>query len=125
VVINAGQHTATTGTAESYRHNLQHGPAINKALECASKKVRFVWYVMGFFWGAQRGIFLISLLMFCRRAGLCGPIQCPLAIRNDGFAQRLASLAGIGTPVVQYLPLRRALTNNVRIRCTWRCQALI
>jgi hypothetical protein len=27
------------------------------------------------------------------------------------------------TPVVQYLPLRRALTNNVRIRCTWRCQA--
>jgi hypothetical protein len=26
-------------------------------------------------------------------------------------------------PVVQYLPLRRALTNNVRIRCTWRCQA--
>jgi hypothetical protein len=25
--------------------------------------------------------------------------------------------------VVQYLPLRRALTNNVRIRCTWRCQA--
>jgi hypothetical protein len=27
------------------------------------------------------------------------------------------------TPVGQYLPLRRALTNNVRIRCTWRCQA--
>jgi hypothetical protein len=26
-------------------------------------------------------------------------------------------------PMVQYLPLRRALTNNVRIRCTWRCQA--
>jgi hypothetical protein len=27
------------------------------------------------------------------------------------------------SPVVQYLPLRRALTNNVRIRCTWRGQA--
>jgi hypothetical protein len=28
--------------------------------------------------------------------------------------------ASFTPPVVQYLPLRRALTNNVRIRCTWR-----
>jgi hypothetical protein len=41
---------------------------------------------------------------------------------KPGVDQRSASLRS-QTPVVQYLPLRRALTNNVRIRCTWRCQA--
>ena len=39
VMLNVGQHSAVRDTAESYRQNLQHEPAINAALECAKKKV--------------------------------------------------------------------------------------
>jgi hypothetical protein len=50
-------------------------------------------------------------------------IMPPGSSTNDDGTQGYLSGAAARTPVVQYLPLRRALTNNVRIRCTWRCQA--
>jgi hypothetical protein len=131
VVLNVGQHTATKGTAESYRQNLQHGPTINKALECASKKVRFVWYAVFFFGGAQRGIFLTSLLMFCRRTGRAMWANTMPLIRNGGFT-RGQLLAGIrtGAPslgsrcsTTSPISASRLLAYRYSLSGTWRCHS--
>ena len=46
--------------------------------------------------------------------------QAPITEQEQ---EQAGGRSSVLSPVVQYLPLRRALTNNVRIRCTWRCQA--